>query len=176
MTPVCKVSSNTKPLYKSQALAGQHLICLQILGNGLVHDILGQSPVIVRVGLQPVAGKLFVEGRLSMTCFIAVCRPETGAVRCQHLVSDHDIAVLIQTKLKLGIRNDDTAAQCILSALFIQSDGAVTQLLCVFLSLARESLFQIIYTLLERNILIMITDLCFGRWCVDGLRQLVGFL
>ena len=30
-------------------------------------------------------------------------------------------------------------------------------------------------TLLKGNILIVITDLSLGRWCVDRLRQLVGF-
>ena len=32
------------------------------------------------------------------------------------------------------------------------------------------------HALLIRNILIMITDLCLCRWCVDRLRKLIGLL
>ena len=42
-----------------------------------------------------------------MSSLVAVSRPEAGAVRCEHLVAKYDVAVFIQTKFKLGIRNDD---------------------------------------------------------------------
>ena len=61
-----------------------------------------------RICLEPVAGKLLVEGWLSMTRLISLSRPESGAVRRQHLITENDIAILVQTKLKLGICNDDT--------------------------------------------------------------------
>ena len=102
-----------------QLLSGKHLICLEIFINGLVHDFLWKCPVIVRIGFQPVAGELLVKGWLSMSWLIAICRPESGAVRCEHLITKHNISILIQTKLKLGICNNNTLAQCIFCTLFI---------------------------------------------------------
>ena len=46
-------------------------------------------------------------GRLGMSCLVALCRPETGAVRSQHLVADYDISVFIETKLKFCVCNDN---------------------------------------------------------------------
>ena len=47
-----------------QLFAGEQLVGLQILGNGLVNDILRQVVVAVGVGLEPVADELLVEGGL----------------------------------------------------------------------------------------------------------------
>ena len=57
-------------------LACQHLIALEIFIDRLLNDIVRQSPVVVRVSLQPVAGELFVKGRLSVSRLVSVCRPE----------------------------------------------------------------------------------------------------
>ena len=102
-----------------QLFACQHLVCLKILLDGLIHDILWQCPVVIWIGLQPVTGKLLVKGWLTMTWFVSFCRPESGTVRCQHLITDHHIAILIQPEFKLGICNDDTLAQCIFCTLLI---------------------------------------------------------
>ena len=75
--------------------------------------------VVIRVGFEPVAGKLLVKRWLRMSGFIAFRRPETGAVGCQHFIADHHVAILVQTKLKLGIRNDDTLAQCVFCAFLV---------------------------------------------------------
>ena len=163
------------PFFLCELLSGKHLIALKIFLNGLVHDLLGQCPVVVRIGLQPVAGKLLVKGRLTVTRLITVCRPETGAVRSQHLIADGDVSILIQTKLKFGIGNDDTFAQCVLGAFFIKSNGIILQLLSILFSFARIVLFQMINALLIGNILIVISDLRFRGGSVDRLRQFVGF-
>ena len=54
-----------------ELLTGEHLIALQVFLNGLVHDLLRQGPVVVRVGFQPVAGELFVKGGLAVARLIA---------------------------------------------------------------------------------------------------------
>ena len=102
-----------------QLFAGQHLIALKIFFNGLVHNLLRECPVIARMSGQPIACKLLVEGRLGMSCLVALCRPETGAVRCQHLITKNDVAILIQTELKLGICDNDTFFPSAYSAHFL---------------------------------------------------------
>ena len=49
-----------------QLLAGEQLIGLQILGDGLVDHVLGQIVVAVRMGLQPVADKLLIKRGLAV--------------------------------------------------------------------------------------------------------------
>ena len=51
---------------------------------------------------------LLVEGRLVVAGLVAFYRPEAGAVGSEHLISDHDISILIKSELKLGISYDDT--------------------------------------------------------------------
>ena len=66
-------------------------------------------------------GELFVKGGLAVARLIAVCRPETGAVRSQHLIAQGDVSVLIQAKLKFGVCDDDAFAQSVLGAFFIEA-------------------------------------------------------
>ena len=88
----------------------QHFIGLEIFVDGLVHDLLRKLPVVSLVRLQPVSCELLVEGRLALSCFITLQRPEAGAVRGEHFVTENDIAVFVESELKLGVRDDDTAA------------------------------------------------------------------
>ena len=122
---------------------------------------------------QPIACKLLVEGRLGMSCLVALCRPETGAVRSQHLITKNDVAILIQTELKLGICDNDTFFQCVLRTFFVKCNRVFTQLICILFSLAREVFFQMIYALLIGDVFIMIANLCLSGRCVDRLRQFV---
>ena len=57
---------------------------------------------------KPVTGKLFIKGWLTMARFISICRPETGAVRSQHFITQNDVALLVQTKFEFGVCNDDS--------------------------------------------------------------------
>ena len=41
---------------------------------------------------------------------------------------------------------------------------------------AREVFLQVVNALLEGDVLVVVTDLSLGGWCVDRFRQLVGFL
>ena len=97
-----------------------------------------------------------------MSGFISFRRPEAGTVRCQHLVADHHITILVQTEFKLGIRNNNTLAQGIFRTLFIQRDGIIPQPGSVFLTLAGEALLQVLHTLLIGDIFIVVSDLRLG--------------
>ena len=101
--------------------------------------------------------------------------PETAAVGSQHLVAQNDIALFVEAELELGVGDDDAAGPCVLSALFIEGDGAVAELLGILLSLSGELLFQNLYALLEADVLVMIADLGLGAGSVDGLRELIAF-
>ena len=70
-----------------QLFSRQHFIALLIFLYRLIHNILRQGPVIVRIGLQPVTCKLLIKGRLSMAWFISLFRPETEScpVSASHL-------------------------------------------------------------------------------------------
>ena len=142
-----------------QLFSCEHFVCLEIFFNSLVYDFLRKRPVVVRICLQPVAGKLFVEGWLAMARLISFCRPETGAVRCEHLVAQNDIAVFVQTEFELGICDNDTAAQGIIRAFFVKGDSVVAELGSVFLAFAREIFLQVGNALLVGNVLVMIADL-----------------
>ena len=165
-------------LYDSlcQLLTGQHLICLQVFLDRLVYNLLWKRPVIARIRLQPVTCELLVKGRLSMSRLIALCRPETGAVRCEHLVAKHDVAIFIQSEFKFCVRNDNAASKCIFRTFFIKSNRVVTDLLRIFSAFSRIIFFQMRNTLLKGNIFIVISDLSLCGRRIDRLRQLVRLL
>ena len=136
----------------------------------------GSVQSLSRICGQPVTCKLLVEGWLSMSWFITVCRPETGAVRCQHFITDYHISVFIQTELEFGVSNDDTFAQCVFCTFLIQEQSCCHEACsAIFLTFAREIFLQVIYALLEGNVLIVVTDLGLGGRGVDWFRKLVGF-
>lgn len=158
------------------AFAGEQLVSFQILGNGLVDHVLRQIVVAVGVGLEPVANELLIEGRLAVARLVAFQRPEAGGIRGEHLVAQHHVAVLIQTKLKLGVGNDDAAGERIFSTLLIQGNGVVAQLGGVLLAVAGELLFQHLDALFVGDVLVVVADLGLGGGSVDRLGQLVGLL
>ena len=127
-----------------QIFSCQHLICLKVFLNRLIYNFLWKCPVVVRICFQPVTGKLFVKRWLSMSGFITVSRPETGAVRSEHFVTDHQITIFIQAELKFSIGNDDSFAQCVFSTFFIKVNRIVTKLFSVFASLARKIFLKVI--------------------------------
>ena len=159
-----------------QLLAGQELISFLVLGNGLVDDILRQIVVAVGIGLEPVADELLIERGLTVAGLIALQQPEAAGIGGEHLIAQHHVAVLIQTKLELGIGNDDAAAQGIRGALLVQGNGVVPQLGGVVLAVAGELLFQHLNALFVADVLIVVADLSLGGRSVDGLGQLLGFL
>ena len=110
-----------------------------------------------------------------MSRLIAVCGPEAGAVRCEHLIAKDDITVFIQSEFEFGICDNDAAAQCVIRAFFVKSDGVVAEFLCVLFYFSGEVFFQVSDALLIGNVFVMLADLCFCGWSVDGLRQFVGF-
>ena len=128
------------------------------------------------MGCEPVACELLVEGWLAVTNFVAFYRPETGAVRGKHLITDNDVAVLIEAELKFGISNDDSMTVSIVCAFFVKRDGAVAKLCSVLCTLAREVFLQVINALFLGDVFVVVTDLCFCGRSIDRLRQFLGFL
>ena len=110
-----------------------------------------------------------------MSWFITVCRPETGAVRCKHFITDDYVAFFIETKFKFCISNNDSFAQCVFCTFFIECDCAVTKFFCIFLTFAREIFFQMSNALFKGDVFIVITDFRFCRWSINRFRQFVGF-
>ena len=125
------------------------------------------------MGGEPVSGKLFVKGGLSVTGLVLISRPETGTVRCEHFITDHNSSLFVQTEFKLGVSNDDALAEGVICAFFVQGNGKITKFGGICFTLAGEVLLQIVNALLIGNILIVVADLCLGGGGIDGLRQLV---
>lgn len=144
---------------------------MQILVDRLLNDILWQRPVIVRIRFQPVAGKLLVERRLSVSGLISVGRPEPGTVRSQHLVADDKIPLLVQAELKLGVCDNDAAGQGVIRAFLIEGKRTVAKLRGIFFTLSRKILFQMSNALFIRNILVVVADLGFCRRRIDRLDR-----
>ena len=134
-----------------QILAGEHFVCLEVLGNGLIHDLLRQLPIVL-VALEPIPGELLVKAGLAVAYLKLVRRPEAAGVRGQHLVADHKVAVLVNAELQLGVGNDDAPAQGVVGTLLVDGDGGVPQLFGVLTSLSGEALFQVVHALLEADV------------------------
>ena len=111
-----------------------------------------------------------------MANFVAFYRPETGAVRGEHFIANNDAAVLIQTKLKFGISNDDSVSVRIIRTFFVKSDGAVTKLCGILCALAREVFLQVVNALLVGDVFVVVTNFRLGGRSVDRLRQFLRFL
>ena len=109
-----------------------------------------------------------------MTRLITICWPETGAVWCEHLVTKYNDTVLIKTEFKFCISNDETACQCVVRTFLIKSDGVIAKLLGILFAFSREVFFKMSNALLIGNILVVVTNLSFCRWCVDGFWKLIG--
>ena len=145
-----------------QLLSCDHLIALHVFVDDLLYHILRESPVVIRICLQPIPCILFVEGGLAMTRLIGIGCPETGAVRSQHLVCKDDVAFLVEAKLKLGVRNDDTAASRIISTLRVKSDGVVPKLGGILLSLSGIVFLQVSDALLVGDVLVVLSKVGLG--------------
>ena len=69
------LSLNTGEL--SKFFTRDHLVALKIFVNCFLDNIIWKVPVVARMGSEPVTCKLFVEGWLSVSRFVAFYRPET---------------------------------------------------------------------------------------------------
>src|SRR3990167_4436696 len=77
--------------------------------------------------LQPVAHKLLVLAGRVGAFGVALLRPETAGVGRQHLVHQRQRAVGVQTKLELGVGNDDALGQRDLGRSFVNLDADVAE-------------------------------------------------
>ena len=83
-------------------LAGKHPVGFEVFADRLFDDVGRDHAVVAGIGLVPVTGELLVKRRLRMSGLVACKRPEAAAVGRQHLVSQHDAAVLVDAELELG--------------------------------------------------------------------------
>ena len=153
--------------------ARKQLVCFIVLFDGLVDDFLRKRPVVIFCSEQPVTDELFVIGRLGLARLVLVCRPESGAVRCQDFVSEDHVAVLVETELELRVGDYDPFSKRIVCALFVYGDGKISDLLSELLASSREVSFEDFDAPLERDVLIVVADLSLRARRVDGLRKLV---
>ena len=85
----------------------QYLLSLLLLYACLLYTSLRQVVITVGVGQQPVADELLIKGGLTVAGLVALQRPEAGGIGGQPLVAEDDVALLIQTELKLGVGDDE---------------------------------------------------------------------
>ena len=168
-----KTFSHGSPL-RLQGGACEHFICLQIFLNGPANHIFGQNPVVSGVCFQPVPGKLLVEGRLAVAGFVAVRRPEAGAVRRQHFVCQNNAAIFVQAEFKFCVCYDNAPFQSVLRTFFVQCDGIVPELCCILGAFSRVALFQIVNALVVGDVLVVVADLCFGGGGVCSRASVLG--
>ena len=90
-----------------------------------------------------------------MSRLIPFSRPEAGAVRCQHLIAQDDIAVFIQTELEFGVCDDDPLCQSVISALFVEGNSVVAKAGCILLAFSREIFLQMSDALLVGDVFIV---------------------
>ena len=111
-----------------------------------------------------------------MSGFISLDRPEAGGIRCQHLIAEDNLTVVIQTEFKLGIRDDDTAGPRVIRALRIQGDRCFFNAGSVFPAVPRELLLQNVNGALVGDVFIMVADFRFRGRSVDRFGKLIAFL
>ena len=104
---------------------------------------------------QVVTYKLFVKTGWAGTGFPAVLWPETGRIRCQDFIHQVQLAIVVETKLKLGIGDDDSAFERIAGSELIYLNADIPDL-------AGHILTDQVNYGREINIFIMITGGCLG--------------
>lgn len=120
------------------------------------------------VGLQPVPHHLLVIALLAPSHLIGLGRPEPAAVGRQNLVCQNQVSIFIKAELKLGIGDDDTLGEGILSTLGVELNALVPDLL-------GQVLAQNLDGLLVGDVFVM-SLFGLGRRRVDGLRKPLGLL
>ncbi|PHH50430.1 hypothetical protein CFIMG_004502RA [Ceratocystis fimbriata CBS 114723] len=120
---------------------------------------------------QIIAYKLLVEAVLVTSNLILVGWPKAGRIRCQNLVSQHDlICFLIQSKLKLGVGNDDAALKRILCSGRVQRQSQLLDALGVLFAPDQCS------NLAGVDVLVLLALLGLGGGRKQRLRKLLALL
>lgn len=95
-------------------MLGQPSVGFDILGAGCRNDFRRKHwtwrLTIETNAIQPVANKLLVEARLVLPRLVDVGGPEPRGIGCEHLVDEHEVAILVETPLELGVGQDDAAS------------------------------------------------------------------
>ena len=120
----------------------QHLVCFFIFRDCLVNDILRQFIIAVRMRFEPVTYELLIIGWLRFPRRISFQRPETRTVRRQNLITEDDLAMLIQAKLKFRISDDDATCPCIVRTFFVNGNRIIADFFRIFHSMAGERFLE----------------------------------
>ena len=119
-----------------------------------IDDLGGQVrglPRHIPVGLEPIADELLVVARLDLALLVTGSRPETAGVGREALVDQRDLAIN-NTKLELGVGNDDATGRGVLGSGLVDLEGKVA-------NLRGDVLAHDLAATLERNVLVVVTDL-----------------
>src|SRR4051794_18134579 len=96
-----------------ERLARDQLVALDVARPRALDDLrrhLRSGRRLVPPGARgPVAHVLLVEARLAAAGLIALRRPVARRVRCQHLVADRQLAVVVEPELELRVGEDHAA-------------------------------------------------------------------
>lgn len=126
-------------IFQSELFTGKEFVGFLVDTDGLIDNVLRYG--VSGMSFQVIADKLLVIGRLAMTCFVTLSRPEAGIIRSQHFIAQNDISFLVQTEFKLCICNDNASFQSIVSALVVKGKGQFRQFFMYSLPFPGKNLF-----------------------------------
>ena len=122
----------------------------------------------VPVGLKPIADVLLVVAGLNLAGLVAICGPEAAGVRGEALIDQGKLA-LDEAKLELGVSDDDATGRSIVCSSIVNLKSRAAKLLG---NVVADELLAAI----ERDVLVVITELGLGGGRKDGLRNLRGLV
>src|SRR5690606_14772217 len=112
--------------------AGQSLERFTVLGGRLFEDVCRQTRrrrrLVPGLCFEPVAHELLVVRRRADAFGVTFCRPESRGIRREHLVHEVQLTVFVETKLELGVGDDDALAARVFRSLGIEPQRDITQL------------------------------------------------
>ena len=114
-------------------LGHQALQALQVLLLGLGHHVGGQlgggGDAVQLVLDEPIPQVLLIVAQGGGAHLVLVPVPEAAGIGGEDLVGQHQLAVLVQAKLQLGVGDDDAPLIGVVVALLKQAQAGVFQLL-----------------------------------------------
>ena len=108
-------------------------------------------PRHIPVGFEPIADELFVVARLNLALLVAGGGPETAGVGREALVDQRNLTI-DDTKLELGVGDDDATGRGVLGSGLVDLEGQVA-------NLRGDVLTHDLAATLERNVLVVVADL-----------------
>jgi hypothetical protein len=172
------------PLFSSQALPSS-----EIAGSGLLNNLWWHRNtvfILQATAYKPVSQVLLVKRLLRPTDFILGAVPEAAAIRCQHLVDQHDRrrrGRIIQSEFELCVCDYDALLSGVVSSRRIELEGNLFDLVSDVFAynfggcrLLVWTLWQIIRdcTFLGTDVLVMLALFSLCARCPDGRVKLLA--